>query len=112
VNAAFSALVTKWRDRSAELEPYATGPAAAFRHAADELEATLREWELTELTLEDAAAESGFSYSALQKQVASGKLVNVGTKHRPRVRRADLPRKVRRSEEPDLAGEILRRRAS
>jgi hypothetical protein len=45
------------------------------------------------LTLADAAKESGYSSEHLRHLVASGKLENVGRKHAPRVRRADLPRK-------------------
>ncbi len=80
---------------------------------AQELETALRECELEELTLQGAADESGYSYSAIQKKVADGELQNVGDKNRPRVRRGDLPRKGRRPKpkgEPDLAGRILAHR--
>src|SRR6266571_7269591 len=53
------------------------------------------ERELEALTLEQAERESGYSYSALQKMVATGRLRNVGAPHRPRVQRGDLPKKVR-----------------
>ena len=78
---------------------------------ADEIEERALAHELQELTLGDAAEESGYSYSAIQKMVASGELSNLGDKGNPRVRRGDLPRKPiappAQSGEPDLAGMIL-----
>lgn len=109
------ALPVKWR---AEADAYkrdgVPGHAALLRRVAEELEAAWREHELEALTLEQAAEESGYSYSALQKKIASGELPNAGSKHRPRVRRRDLPKKGARgglqlvTGEPDLAGERLR----
>ena len=87
--------------------------AATLESCADELEEALHEHDLEALTLKEAEQESGFSYSALQKMVASDELPNVGEKQRPRVRRGDLPRKAGRlpskrdTAEPDLAGQIL-----
>ncbi len=79
---------------------------------AEDLEQTVREYELEALTLERAAVESGYSYSALQKQVAAGQLNNVGEPNKPRIRRGDLPRKGHRrgpsgETTPDLASMIL-----
>lgn len=108
------ALATEWRTRAIALRRYAAEPqAVALEACAEELEERLREWQSEPLTLEAAADESGYSYSALQQKVAAGEIPNVGDKGRPRVRRADLPLKVPRrvsgpeSGEPDLAGEIL-----
>ena len=87
--------------------------ADALESCADELEAALRQHEQEALTLQEASEESGYSYSALQKMVATGKLARVGNKHTPRVRRRDLPRKARQhlsdqlDGEPDLAARIL-----
>lgn len=77
------------------MRTYGGNPHAAevVEHFAAELEAAVREHELEALSLEDAVRESGYSYSALQKMVTSGKLQNIGEKGRPRVRRCDLPRK-------------------
>ena len=78
---------------------------------ADEIEERALAHALEELTLRDAAEESGYSYSAIQKMVANGELSNLGDKGSPRVRRGDLPRKPiappTQSGEPDLAGMIL-----
>jgi hypothetical protein len=88
------------------------GPAAILEACAARFEARLREWELQALTLEEAAEESGFSYSALQKKLSTGELENAGVKGSPRVRRGDLPRKggqVAREapEATDIADRIL-----
>jgi hypothetical protein len=92
-----NALVARWRAdaevlrrRGAEIQ------AVVLEGCAADLEAFERQQALEALTLEQAAAESGFSYSALQRAVASGTVANVGTKGSPRVRRGDLPRKARR----------------
>jgi hypothetical protein len=69
----------------------------------------MRERELHALTLEEAARESGYSYSSLQKKVASGGLTNVGTKGSPRVRRGELPRKGG-ARESGIADSLLARR--
>jgi len=72
-------------------------------------ELALNEWHTEELTLRQAAEESGFSYSRLQQM----KGINIGTAGTPRIRRCDLPYKPRRSGprfttgQPDIADEIL-----
>ena len=112
-----NALVARWRAdaevlrrRGAEIQ------AAVLLGCADDLEAFERQQALEGLTLEQAAEESGYSYSALQRAVASGVVANAGTKGSPRIRRGDLPRKSRRQEpEPvqggtDLVGRMRGRR--
>ena len=79
---------------------------------ADEIEDRALAHALEELTLGDAAEVSGYSYSAIQKMVAGGELLNLGDKGNPRVRRGDLPKKpitppTTLSGEPDLAEMIL-----
>ena len=88
-------LPTTWRSRADELEPYAPPVAQAFRRAAEELGEALREAADVELTLSEAARESGYSPRRIRELVAEGRLVNCGRKHAPRIRRADLPRKPR-----------------
>ena len=113
VTDSLASLPVRWRDEAATLRHRgAESQAALLEQVADELEAGLLEQELEALTLKEAAAESGYSYSAIQKMVACGELLNVGDKHRPRLRRGDLPRKPRRASEPrdaepDLVGTIL-----
>ena len=95
------------RDHGAEVQ------AVLLERCADEIEADHRERALEALTLNQATLESGYSYSALQKKVASGELPNMGTKNCPRLRRGDLPRKAGQlprgpsDGEPDLAGKVL-----
>jgi hypothetical protein len=48
------------------------------------------------LPLTAAAAESGYSVDHLRRLVREGRLENVGSPRRVRLRRADLPRKHRR----------------
>ena len=109
-------LANEWRKEAESLRRRGAEPqAAALESCAEDLEEVAREYDLEALTLEQATQESGYSYSALQKQVASGQLRNLGSKHQPRVRRGDLPRKGRVSEravpllesEPDLADTVL-----
>jgi hypothetical protein len=109
-------LASQWRDEADTLRRRgAEVQAVALESCADELEEAYREHALAALTLTEASQESGYSYSALQKKVASGELPNVGTKNGPRVRRGDLPRKAGQlprglsDGEPDLAGTILAR---
>lgn len=107
-------LAAQWRDKADTLrECGAESQAVLLELCVDELEAFHREHALEALTLTEATQESGYSYSALQKKVASGELPNMGSKNSPRVRRGDLPRKAGRLPrrptygEPDLAGMIL-----
>jgi len=84
-------LAERWRSRADELEPFAAGPAQAFRRAADELEGEIRALDVESVTLSEASAIGGYSVDHLQRLVATAQLENVGRKHRPRVRRADVP---------------------
>ena len=114
MSSSLALLASQWRDEADTLRRRgAEVQAVALESCADELEVALREDSLEALTLNEASQESGYSYSALQKKVASGELPNVGNKNCPRVRRGDLPRKAGRlprgpsDGEPDLAGKIF-----
>ena len=117
MSTPFDFLAKRWREEAKMLRHRGQDALAKMAESyVQDLETALRESELEALSLQQAADESGYSYSAIQKKVAEGELENVGDKNRPRVRRGDLPRKTRcrsRSsveEEPDLVGEILARR--
>jgi hypothetical protein len=84
-----------WRARAEELGAYAPAAATAWGRAAAELKAALLAAANEPLKLRDAARESGYSEDHLGRLVKEGKLVNVGRKRAPRVRRSDLPRKAR-----------------
>ena len=103
-----------WREKATELRCFgAEDQAVTLEYCADDLDETWRIWQTEPLTLDEAAEESGYSYSSLEKRVRSGKIPNIGKLGAPRVQRQDLPRKAptHRFEletgEPDLVGEIL-----
>ncbi len=107
------ALAQRWREDATLLRRRgAVAQAATLESCASELEEEGRRSSFEAITLQQAADESRYSYSALQKMVATGRIPNVGGPHRPRVRRGDLPKKasVVREEakgEPDLASLVL-----
>lgn len=84
-----------WRTRADELGRFAPAAAEAFRAAADELEAALATAEDEALDLTTASLESGYAARTLREHIARGKVPNAGSKHRPRIRRGDLPRRTR-----------------
>ncbi len=103
-----------WREKATEFRRFgAEDQAFTLDNCADDLEEAWLTWQTEPLTLDEAVEESGFTYSSLQKRVASGEIPNVGRPGAPRVQRQDLPRKTptRRFEletgEPDLVGDIL-----
>ena len=103
-------LAEGWRAEAVVLRKRgATAQAETLESCVADHELALNEWHTEELTLRQAAEESGFSYSRLQQM----KSLNVGSTGSPRIRRCDLPRKARRSGpqlahgQPDLADEIL-----
>jgi hypothetical protein len=88
-------LAASWRARAEQLRPYAPAAAEAFERAAAELEGALREAADEELTLAEAAVESGYSERRIRELLADGDVPMApgGRKGRPRIRRADLPRR-------------------
>lgn len=50
------------------------------------------------LTIEQAAAESGYSAAHLRRLLATGQIPRSGGSHRPRIRRGDLPLKASRGD--------------
>lgn len=105
------ALAAKWRGEAERLRQLgADAQAKTLETCATELELLRREEGQRVVTLREAQTLSGFSYSALEKMVRSGRLANVGARHRPRLRVADLPRKVSAPPPgtgPDLADRVL-----
>jgi hypothetical protein len=107
-------LASEWKERAKMLREYgADAQAAAIEACAVELTDAIKAWQDEPLTLEQAADETGYSYSTLQQKVAAGEIANAGTRGRPRVRRYDLPRKapapryVTALGGPDLAERVL-----
>lgn len=105
-------LAEQWRTEAAQLRHRGLDREAhLIESMAADFEEAVRKWELEELTLEAAAAESGFAYSTLQQRIAAGDLPNAGGKGSPRIRRCDLPSRgaapARGGDPPDLAARIL-----
>jgi len=107
-------LAATWRSEAELLRRRGLGEGAGLMESvAEDLESRLKEWELEALTLEDAADESGYSYSTLQQRVSKGEIPNAGGKGSPKVRRCDLPMKGSRrnlvavDSDVDIADEVL-----
>ncbi len=110
---ALNELALRWREEAALLRSRgADGHAVLEEGLANELEQKLREWQLEELTIEEAADESGYSYKRLQELVSLGEIDNAGKRGSPRIRRRDLPSKAGqgREEEPSPAVVALKAR--
>ena len=91
-------LVARWRSQAALLRDHGAQEAATTKERdADELDLALRQQLLEELTVAQAAAESGYSASQLRRRFPGQKTI----------RRASLPRKGSVGG-PDLAGTLLR----
>ena len=86
-----------WRQRAAEHRRFgAEAQAKTAECLADELDAALRGENDELLTLDQAASESNYHADSLGRLVREGKIPNAGSKHAPRIRRADLPHKPAR----------------
>ena len=113
VNLFISRLTTRWRAEAEILHRRgADEQAAVLESCASDLEQEGRLFSLEALTLQQAAEESRYSYSALEKMVRSGRVPNAGLAGLPRIRRGDLPKKPGSSREPregepDLAQLVL-----
>jgi hypothetical protein len=108
-------LPEQWRLEAAMARRIGADPqATTLEKCAAELESLEREEGLRLVTLHDAVALTGYSYSALEKGIRAGRIPNAGTKHRPRIRAVDLPRKprttIRVEPGPDLAERVLAHR--
>lgn len=110
---SYSPLADRWRAEATVLRRRgALSQADVLESCGAELQEYERERQLEALTLDQAVTESGYSYSALQKMVSDGRLPNVGTPHRPRIKRGYLPKKAgppsqSSKDEPDLAELVL-----
>jgi hypothetical protein len=107
----FQGLGDEWRARAKMLRSYGAEAAAKTLEAcACELELDFEAWLDEPLTLDEASAESGYSYSSLQKRVSNDELPNAGDKGTPRVRRRHLPQKPRVEPGGGIADAALLRR--
>lgn len=91
-------IVARWRKDAALLREHGAEEAAATKERdAAELEEALKQHEIEELTIAQAAAESGYSASQIRRRFPG----------RQTIPRASLPRKGAPGG-PDLAGAVLR----
>jgi hypothetical protein len=87
--------LTQWRVRREEwgrLGISVDGERVASEIVSD-LEALERTLSSESVTIREAARLGGYSVDRLQHLVADGEIENVGRKHRPRIRRSDVPMK-------------------
>jgi hypothetical protein len=99
-----AALVDRWRADADRFDVLGqTAAAAQSRAYANELERALTEHDLEQLTISQAAAESGYDASSLRRMFPKER------RGKRTIARKDLPRKARRGG-PDLAGAVLQGR--
>ena len=91
------AFLERWRLRQAEFARFGAtvSGAAVVGEMLDELREELRSAGNAPLTLEQAAQRSGYSRDHIGRLLRSGRLENVGSRGRPRVRASDLPLKAK-----------------
>ncbi len=94
-------LLSQWRADAERLRTWGCGDQAAIlERCADELEAyTATEADAT-LSLDEAAAASGYSVAHLRRLIARGVLDDVGTNGVVALRQQDLPYKAKRQRHP------------
>ena len=88
-------LVLRWERRREEFRRYGAtvDGARLLEECLHELRAFLDQEDSDVLTLEEAARFTGYSPDHLSRLIREGRITNLGRKHRPRVRRGDLPQK-------------------
>lgn len=88
-------LVSQWRAAAALFREHEQATTAVvYEKCAEALEAALAQDREAALTLQEAAAESGYSADHLGRMVREGKIPNAGMPNAPRIARPDLPRKA------------------
>lgn len=89
-------LAEQWRDEHAPLlRSYGDERGAQIcEYHAGQLEEALHERESQPLSVAEASALSGFSQSHLYHCIEDGTLPNAGRRGAPRIRRADVPKKL------------------
>ena len=105
-----SELLSRWLHRADEFRQYGVmvDGARLISALVSDLEVVFREEEAEVLTLAEAARISGYSVDHLGRLLRAGALANAGSKHRPRVRRGDLPCKPSGKLHAEPSGDIVR----
>jgi hypothetical protein len=107
---SFTEFLAKWRAERERLSRYGqrVDPVPLLDDILQDAAAALASDQDESLTLRQAAAASGYSADHLARLIRTGRLLNLGVKHAPRLRRADLPHKPGRlpteSPPPHLLG--------
>lgn len=84
-------LAAQWRTEADHLRRRgADAFARLLESCAEDLEVALTQWELEQLTVPEAAAETGKSKSQIWRDVQQGRLAKVDAEGAIRVRRADV----------------------
>ena len=95
-------LPSEWRTQAEQQRTLgAEAQACTLEWCSRELEAAWMSHELEELTVAQAAEESGYSEEHLRRLIRQGSISNVGSPNAPRIPRCDLPRK------PGHPGDVL-----
>jgi len=82
----------RFRDEAARFRGYGQESCALqFERCAAMADEVVRQWECELLTLDEAAAESGYSYSALEKSIRAGRCLAPTLQLDPRARPAVNP---------------------
>lgn len=105
--AGVEQLVQQWRHDATLLRQYENQQADWLEDRATELETALKQQDTDLLNLTEAARMSGYTAGHIGRLVRSGALQNFGHPHAPKVRRADLPKKLvlpGRQADPRLLG--------
>lgn len=100
-------LAAEWRDRAEERadEGALLDGDKLYRKVAAELETALREYNNEQLTVAEAAEESGYSEDALRELVRDGPIPDTrppGSQGRITIKRKHLPRKPPEAAPPDI----------
>ena len=107
-----TSFVGRLRARTVELSRYGAQEAAtACEAVADELERDFEAWWASELTVSQAAGESGYSVERLRELVCEGTIAGrrVGASGEVRIPRSALPRRPQRRKPvvEELADQIV-----
>lgn len=92
---ALAQLLSSWSTEAQHLKKRGQSNLALFLESlTEEVENAWIDYASAALNLQEAAAESGYSVDHLGRQLLACKIPNAGAKGQPRIRRADLPRRV------------------
>ena len=111
-------LAHEWREEAQQLRRRGLDREAEMVESfADDLEARINAEAVATMSISEGAETSGYSESALYDMVQSGRVQNMGTSGRIRVRKTDLPKKPpprpqKDRTEPDLVRGVPRIRIS